>query len=118
MSLRKKRTSGKWFLVKAKVVNAGFFYDVYDITYYKEIERELSENEERMRLLLENSNDWVLVLDQDFRINYSTNWALRFGMDIDLMRKLDIFSVIHSDDKQMVEQTITWLRKTRINLQC
>lgn len=104
---------GKWFLVKAISGERGFFSTiVYDITYYKEIERELSENEERMRLLLENSNDWVLVLDQDFRINYSTKLGTKIlGMDIDLMRKLDIFSVIHPDDKQMVEQTITWLRK-------
>jgi PAS domain S-box-containing protein len=102
---------GKWYLVKAVSLNRGFFFTiVLDISYYKKIEADLSRNEERLRLLLENSNDWVIILDKKFNIVYSTRLGTGIlGMELDQMSSLDVFSVIHPDDLLKTHETIAWL---------
>lgn len=102
---------GKWFLVKAVSLKQGFFSTiVYDISCYKQVEALLSKNEERLRLLLENSNDWVMILDKNFNVVYSTKLGSRIlGLAYGELASLDVFSVIHPEDLGKTYETIEWL---------
>ncbi len=78
-----------------------------DISEIKLVERQLSEQEEFFRLIAENIDDFIAVLDtQGKRIYNSPSYARLFG-DTGLMQGTDSFAEIHPDDRERVQQVFT-----------
>ena len=102
---------GKNFRIQVISFEKGYFATLFfDISHYKQIESELSSSEERMRMLVDNSNDWVVILDKDLKITYSTNLGTKIlGLAEQEIYDLTVFSVIHPDDLPRVKQTIEWM---------
>jgi diguanylate cyclase (GGDEF)-like protein/PAS domain S-box-containing protein len=70
----------------------------------KQVDRELEEQEEFFRLIAENVEDFIAVLDlQGRRIYNSPSYARLFG-DVNAMKGTDSFAEIHPDDRERVRQ--------------
>ncbi|MCK9557922.1 MAG: response regulator [Candidatus Cloacimonetes bacterium] len=102
---------GKSFRIQAISFEKGYFATLFfDVSLYKKIEMELGANEERMRLLVNNSNNWVVVLDKDLQIKYSTALGSKIlGIDEKEIYNLFVYSVVHPDDVAKVQDTIQWV---------
>lgn len=77
---------------------------VQDITERKLVERRLSEQEEFFRMIAENIDDFIAVLDTDGKRLYnSPSYARLFG-DVGALRGTDSFAEIHPADREHVKQ--------------
>lgn len=85
-----------------------------DITYQKEVETALRENEDRFRTLIQHLSDMVLVLDQNSVISFATpSTKIILGYDEgDLLgRKASEF--IHPDDRSNYEKELELVLKNK-----
>jgi len=87
-----------------------------DISENKRSEQALREQEEFYRMIAENIDDFVAVLDLKGRRLYnSPSYARLFG-DPELMKGTDSFAEIHSDDREHVRRAFTETVQTGIGL--
>ncbi|MHA1314467.1 MAG: PAS domain S-box protein [Candidatus Helarchaeota archaeon] len=70
-----------------------------DITEQKKAEQELKESETKYRLITENANDLIALIDLDFRLKYVNTAHVRLlGYSMDKLLKNKATSFIHPDD--------------------
>ena len=75
-----------------------------EIIKRKQADKELEEQEEFFRLIAENVEDFIAVLDMKGRRIYnSPSYARLFG-DVEAMKGTDSFAEIHPDDRERVRQ--------------
>ena len=75
-----------------------------DITERKQMDKDLREHEEFFRMIAENTEDFIAVLDMEGRRLYNNpSYARIFGATARL-NGTDSFSEIHSDDRERVKQ--------------
>jgi len=77
-----------------------------DITEKKQFEETIKENEEKYRIIAQNSSDGIIVFDRQHKITYiSPSYSRQLGLDEDkahLRSDEDIQGNIHPDDREMV----------------
>lgn len=75
-----------------------------EIARRKQVDKDLAEQEEFFRLIAENVDDFIAVLDlRGRRIYNSPSYARLFG-DVDAMKGTDSFAEIHPDDRERIKQ--------------
>lgn len=108
----KSKLFKKSFKIQAISLKPGYFTTIFfDISHYCELQEELSASEERLHLLLENSNEWVIILNADLKVVYSTRLGEQLlGLEVEKIFDLDVLSVVHPDDLIIAKNIITWLQ--------
>jgi PAS domain S-box-containing protein len=97
------------------IVNARFYNDtreefivcvVEDISHIKKIEKNLEEAEELYKIVTEQSNDSVMILNQErvFYINHKT--VELSGYKREELLKMSPLFIIHPDDRAMVSELV------------
>lgn len=107
---RHRRKDGTVFPVEVTgnyIAHSGEEYSfvfVQDITERKRVERQLIEQEEFFRMIAENIDDFIAVLDTEGKRLYnSPSYARLFG-DTETMQGTDSFAEIHPEDREHVKQ--------------
>ncbi|MBD3256017.1 MAG: PAS domain S-box protein [Candidatus Lokiarchaeota archaeon] len=76
-----------------------FFAQIRDITSQKLSEKKIEESEQKYRLITENTNDLIRVLDENFRIEFANEAHLRFlGYTSEELIGTRILNLIHPEE--------------------
>jgi PAS domain S-box-containing protein len=78
-----------------------------EIKYRKKIEKELRESEERFRLITENSNDFISLLDENDRYIFTNRAFTRMlgYEENDIVGKVTPFDICHPEDRELLKQS-------------
>jgi len=89
-------------LLEEATGDISFALDVFEKERrHKEAEDQIANNERRFRILIEDGTDAVALLSKDGAINYvSPSIEKILGYTTEEAMKMDLFSIIHPDDKQ------------------
>ena len=91
---------GSWFEQGKFKLMAGVISDISEL---KEMEMTLRISEEKYRVLIENVNDVIFVLDKDGNIRYITPSVSQFGgRRPEWFTGVSIFVLVHPDDVEIV----------------
>jgi two-component system CheB/CheR fusion protein len=77
---------------------------IQDISSRKQNEEELRENEEKFRMLVQNSSDIITVFDQDATIKYESpaiENILGYKSEERVGRNINMDPIVHADDRQL-----------------
>lgn len=104
---RIRHASGAWCHIEAVAVNAldqpavrGVVWDFADVTRQREIEAELTRNEERFRTILEQSYDVFLVVDANLLVGWaSSRLTATLGWELDDVLGTPLVDYVHPDDR-------------------
>jgi len=96
---------GKWFLVRACSPRKGIFIHTHlDITEQKKMEADLRAEEERYRLLVENSLDLICELDASGGYLYvSPNYKTTLGYESAELLGNSRLDLVHPDDVHLLQ---------------
>lgn len=110
----KKNGEIRWILDKSQRVtdetgNAYFYCILIDITSSKKAQEKLKQNDERFRIILEQSDN--IIFEWDFksdRLNYSPQWVEKFGYhpSTDNVLSVSFTEHAHPEDKKKLS---SWL---------
>jgi len=111
--LLQKNGSPQWFRVIKKVVNNEFsqrqeiISSYTDISEKKRTELDLVQNEQKYRILAENTSDAVVLFNQDWTLNYiSPGTEKIFGYSMEEYMQLDPMAQVFEDDRGIIEEVI------------
>jgi PAS domain S-box-containing protein len=92
-------------------LSVGVTFTVLDISSLRQAEKAVKESEEKYRLLVESTPDWVWICDKDGRQTFS-NKAVRkiLGYEIHEILGTKAFSLIHREDRKSVRK---WFQKAK-----
>jgi PAS domain S-box-containing protein len=75
------------------------------MTDYKQSERELRKSEQKYRLLVEFTPDWVWICDEEGRQTFSNKAVKRIlGFEVQEIMGTSVFSLMHPEDRKRVEK--------------
>ncbi len=80
---------------------AGFYAMIYDLTDRKRAEAALQESEEQYRLLFQNANDAIFIV-QDGKIKFPNPKTLQILGSRESLESISFTEFIHSDDRAVV----------------
>jgi signal transduction histidine kinase/DNA-binding NarL/FixJ family response regulator len=70
---------GLWFRVHLRRLSAGWLLDAAEITDFKRQEKDLAEARGRLQTVLDHMTDGVMMWDDDLRVSFANNGAIRVG---------------------------------------
>ncbi|MFX0101083.1 MAG: PAS domain S-box protein, partial [Candidatus Hodarchaeota archaeon] len=104
--LRVKKKNGEYMWIESGGAvftdNQGknkFVFISTDITKRKEMEDRIKESEEKYRLITENANDLIVLLDDQFNVEYMNETITRLqGWNQDEILGISVLKFLHPDD--------------------
>jgi PAS domain S-box-containing protein len=86
-------------------LSIGITFTVLDVTHRKQSEKELQKSEQKYRLLVESTPDWVWICDEEGRHTFS-NRAIKelLGYEVQEILGFPAFSLMHRDDRKRVQK--------------
>lgn len=88
-----------------------------DISERKRAEESISEQKEFFRMITENIEDFIEVLDLDGRRLYNSPSYAKLFYDIESMKGTDSFAEVHPDDRELVKRVFNETVKSGTGLQ-
>ena len=70
---------GLWFRVHVRRLPSGWLLDAAEITDFKRQEKDLAEARGRLQTVLDHMTDGVMMWDEDLRVVFANNGAIRVG---------------------------------------
>ncbi|MFN3405544.1 MAG: PAS domain S-box protein [Cytophagaceae bacterium] len=84
---------------------------IRDITERKRLEAVLKDNERRFRALIENSSDIILILTEDFKINFVSSSVRRLiGLKPEMLIGKRVFEMVHMEEIDKVSKFLADLK--------
>lgn len=77
---------------------------ITDITERKQLDADVREQEEFFRMIAENTDDFIAVLDLEGRRIYNSPSYSRFFGDAESLRGTDSFAEIHPEDRERIKR--------------
>jgi PAS domain S-box-containing protein len=97
MEIRSKSTSYKGYKVRMAVIR--------DLTEQKQAERELRKSEQKYRLLVESTPDWVWICDEEGRQTFSNNAVKQtLGYEVQEILGTSAFTLMHPEDQKRIQK--------------
>ena len=97
--------------IEPKDLSMGVTFTVLDITTRKQSERKLKKNEQKYRLLVESTPDWVWMCDEEGDLTYSNRGAKQIlGYEVQEILGTSAFRLMDSKDRKRVRK---WFRKAK-----
>jgi PAS domain S-box-containing protein len=86
-------------------LSIGITFTVLDVTHCKQSEKELQKSEQKYRLLVESTPDWVWICDEEGRHTFS-NRAIKelLGYEVQEILGFPAFRLMHRDDRKRVQK--------------
>jgi len=88
-----------------------------DITKRKQLDAAVREQEEFFRMIAENTDDFIAVLDLDGRRLYNSPSYARFFGDLERLKGTNSFAEIHPEDRERIKRVFRETVRTGIGLQ-
>ncbi|MFX1396533.1 MAG: PAS domain S-box protein [Promethearchaeota archaeon] len=101
----------KPIIYEGKITN---FISIMDVTDVKKAESLVKESEEKYRLIAENANDLILIVNKDFQIEYINEYAHKKILGYtkhDFLTNINTPEWIHPDDMDKGREFISVLEK-------
>jgi len=97
--------------IDPKDLSVGLTFTVLDMTDRKQSERDLRKSEQKYRLLVESTPDWVWICDEEGRHTFS-NKAVKqtLGYEVQEILGTSAFSLMHPEDR---ERTQKWFQNAK-----
>jgi PAS domain S-box-containing protein len=97
--------------IDPKDLSIGVTFTVLDVTARKQSERELRKSEQKYRLLVESTPDWVWICDEEGRHTFS-NKALTqtLGYEVQEILGNSAFTLMHPEDRKRTQK---WFQKAK-----
>ena len=97
--------------IEPKDLSMGVTFTVLDITTRKQSERKLKKSEQKYRLLVESTPDWVWMCDEEGDLTYSNRGAKQIlGYEVQEILGTSAFRLMDSKDRKRVRK---WFRKAK-----
>ena len=97
--------------IEPKDLSMGVTFTVLDITTRKQSERKLQKSEQKYRLLVESTPDWVWMCDEEGDLTYSNRGAKQIlGYEVQEILGTSAFRLMDSKDRKRVRK---WFRKAK-----
>ena len=97
--------------IEPKDLSMGVTFTVLDITTRKQSERKLQKSEQKYRLLVESTPDWVWMCDEEGDLTYSNRGAKQIlGYEVQEILGTSAFQLMDSKDRKRVRK---WFRKAK-----
>jgi len=91
--------------IDPKDLSMGVTFTVLDISLRKQSERKLQESEQKYRLLVESTPDWVWICDKEGRHIFSNKAAKQIlGYEDQEIIGVPAFSLMHPEDRKQVQK--------------
>jgi PAS domain S-box-containing protein len=97
--------------IDPKDLSMGVTFTVLDISLRKQSERKLQESEQKYRLLVESTPDWVWICDKEGRHIFSNKAAKQIlGYEVQEIIGVPAFSLMHPGDRKQVQK---WFKNAK-----
>lgn len=92
-------------------LSIGVTFTVINVTDRKQSESELRKSEQKYRLLVESTPDWVWICDEEGRQTFSNRAVKRMlGYEIQEVLNTSVFRLMHPKDRKKVQK---WFQKAK-----
>jgi len=97
--------------IDPKDLSIGVTFTVLDVTARKQSERELRKSEQKYRLLVESTPDWVWICDEEGRHTFSNKAVTQtLGYEVQEILGNSAFTLMHPED---LKRTQKWFQKAK-----